>query len=113
EAVAVCELQALVDEAEFWADGRCPAHRTIHVQPDIVATAYFADRVNRVHRVRGSGAHGRGDHARQRSASHVALNSLSEILGHHRTGSVHVDKADRFAAQAGYAYRLLDRGMRL
>ena len=112
-AVAVGELQPVVDPAVLRCEGGDATHGTVDVEPHVVGAADRADLRRRIERHRRRRAVRRADEERNEPGGLVGLDRLGERAGHHRERRVVGDGADAFGADAGDAETLLDARVRL
>ena len=107
-AVAVGQLESVVDPAVLRDEGGDPRHRRIDVQPGAGVAADRGDLRRRVEGHRRRRAARRAHEERRQSGGTIGRDERSQRLGDHRELGVVVDDADRVAADAGDAQRLLD-----
>ncbi len=112
--VAVDELQAVVEPAEFRSDSRYAGPGGVDVHPRAGLAGDGRELAHRVHRARPGGAHRRHDERGYDAVGEVGGDQLAQVIrsGGQRPG-VDVDAPQRARAQARDAARLLDRRMRL
>ena len=113
EVVAVGEFDAALQVAEFRAEHGGARHGRVHMQPQIVLAADFADRGDRVHGVGRSRAHRGAHHARSQSGAAVRVDLARQGVRAHGEILVDFDEPQVLYADARDHGSLLQRGMGL
>ena len=107
-AVAVGEVEPVVDPAVLGRESGDTTHRTVDVEPHVVGAADLADLGGRIERHRRCRAVRRADEERHQSDGLVGRDRLGQRAGHHRERRVVGDGTNAVGADAGDAEALLD-----
>ena len=88
-------------------------HGSVHVQPELLLTAYAADLRHRIDRIGGSSANRRANEAGHQAGFAILIDLTGKHVRSHGKVLVHCDHSKIFATQASDLHILLNRGMRL
>ncbi len=100
-AVAVGQFEAVVEPAQFRAEGRDAGHRGVHMQPQPLAARDLADRPHRVDGQRVRGTDGRAHPERHQARGPVGGDRRGEGIRAHRKVLVVPNHAQVAGADAG------------
>ncbi len=107
-AVAVGELQSLLDIAEFGAEGGGAAHRPVDMKPEPVLGGDAADFGEGIEAVGGGGADSGAHKEGEAAGGDISADGGFEFPGAHGGALVDRNEAQVFAADAGDFDRLFD-----